>query len=1714
MRNKFKLSRVAASVGVQFRFTPTTRALLLATAGLTAIGAAHANSGGFGLGSDGVTPVQTYYANTYVTNTGNLDGSGNAIRGLRKFVDTLPGLTVAGANNLGQYLPLGVADTATYAGDAYYEIAVVEYAEKMHSDLVKPTTLRGYVQIDPLATDTAGGSKSAGSNAIPLFNPATKNAAGATVAGTPIMISRPNGAGGFVSKQAYGFDIPHYLGPVIVATRGQAVRLKFYNALPLGRAVTNADGSVTRNGDLFLPVDETLIGSGYGPDGVTKYGQNRVAIHWHGGDTPWISDGTPHQWYTPAGETGYTTGVSQANVSDMPDPGPGAETLYFPNNLSGRLMFYHDHALAITRLNVYAGMAAGYVIMDGVDAALEKAPGTLTPVTNPATGATVSVPGVGLPTLADTIPLVIQDRTFVPSDIATQDSLWDQKHWGTEGDLWFPHVYEMNQDPASPDGTNPVGRWDYGPWFWPVFPAPLQLPTGAYGDVTTTPEGFMDTMVVNGTAYPKTTVEPKPYRLRILNAANDRMINLSFFVADSSVTSADGRPNTEVKMVPFVGPNGPTQVTYACPDPTDPAYADPASTTTPKAALPLPITNSNGKITKWGWTESGANTAGAILYPNSFPCAGGLQGTGWGSQDNRPGGVPDANPLLAGPNFVRIGTEGGILPNPVEIPPNVANYEYNKRSVTVLNVLERGLFIGNAERADVVVDFSAYAGKTLILYNDSPAPLPAGDPRIDYYTNDGDQSGAGGAPNTLAGFGPNTRTVMQFVVGTTANSPAPFTLGVPADPVAATPATGLYAALPKAYAAAQEAPLIPEAAYNNAFGTTNGDNFATIYSGSSIQPNFVWTPTTTTAQTLQSISVTGQGVGYTVAPNVVLTGAGLPVAGVTILPVVGVSGAQVAGGKVISVIVPANAVSGINSAPKVTFVSNAGANGVKVGGGATAQAFTNMTSSLPVKNKAIQELFDPSYGRMNATLGVELPFTSPLNQTTIPLGYIDPTTETLNDGEVQIWKITHNGVDSHPVHFHLVNLQVLNRVGWDGTIKPPYDDEQGWKETLKMNPLEDIYVAVKPRAPQLPFGIANSSRLMDPSQPAGSITGFTQVDPTTGVAPIDPVTGLTTQITNQTLDYGWEYVWHCHILGHEENDFMRPIKFNFGAVAPAAPLSLTASGYVAGTAASSVVLAWTDTTPAASSKGNKQNEIGYKILRAPAGNTTFTQVGTALANAVTYTDVTPASGATGFSATGYEYQVVSYNAAGSASTLVTAGTAAAPVAPAFPTNLAATANTSAQATVSFSDRSNNETSFIVYRATVNGATVGAYAQVGTIARAAADITATGATVTFVDPTVAGSTTYRYEVVANNNGTSSALGRSCAPARNATTCATGNTYVAVTTPVAPNLAAPSNVMVQMTGANAETLTFTDLATSETRYVVQVSTDSGKSWGDGTNTTFTQTAPAYLATANRTGGQTTGSGTAVSIAINNGANLTLTSGATPYLFRVAAATANQVGAWGNIATIDLSGQTIIAPASNVVATATVGGATLTWVDNANNNASYLLQKSVDAGATWTNVNVTLAGGATSATVTGLATVPTLFRLQAVSLGTNASSFTNSNSVTPLAPPAPVTPTGAAANRGNNGTPITATVTWTAPANATSYNLAWSTSNAALTAVTGTTTPASTGVNGGVNVISAIAGTPYTFNAPAGVANGTTVYFKLQAVGTGGNSAWTGSFNSTVR
>jgi FtsP/CotA-like multicopper oxidase with cupredoxin domain len=505
----------------QYRFSRSR----IAVAALVALSAPFANEwayAGAGWGdstSQTGAPIKvpTYYANSpsgLRASTACFDALGKPATplagatcdsgaALQKFVDSLPllpsasaALKAANASGItgSTSLSMAVKESATsYTGSDYYEIAVVEYRQQMHSNLpIAGTALRGYVQIW-----------------TPKLPATAPKVALNYLDGKPVLDL--NG------QQVYTVGAPRYLGPIIEATQGTAVRLKFTNYLPVGRfdPITK-----TRGGDIFLPTDTTVAGSGLGPDGQTQYPQNRANIHLHGGDTPWISDGMPHAWITPAKESNrYNRGVATRNVPDMADPGPGSQTFYFPNNQSARMEWFHDHSVGATRINVYAGIVSAYLLRDATERALITA-GTLP---------------------ADEIPLIYEDKTFVPKDIASQDAKWNQDAWGKYGDLWMPHVYETNQDPNSYDGTNPVGRWDYGPWFWPIFPAPLALPSGDYGDASGVQESFGDTSIVNGVAYPNLSVDPKTYRFRILNASTSRFVNFGLYVAEPlTITVADG----------------------------------------------------------------------------------------------------------------------------------------------------------------------------------------------------------------------------------------------------------------------------------------------------------------------------------------------------------------------------------------------------------------------------------------------------------------------------------------------------------------------------------------------------------------------------------------------------------------------------------------------------------------------------------------------------------------------------------------------------------------------------------------------------------------------------------------------------------------------------------------------------------------------------------------------------------------------------------------------------------------------------------------------------------------------------------------------------------------------------------------------------------------------------------------------------------------------
>ncbi len=140
----------------------------------------------------------------------------------------------------------------------------------------------------------------------------------------------------------------------------------------------------------FLPVDHTIHHSESGhqePDVKT-------VVHLHGGATPPDSDGYPEAWFT----------------KDFKETGPyfEREVYHYPNKQRGALLWYHDHAMAITRLNVYAGLAGMYIIRERKEKRLK------------------------LPSGEYDVPLMILDRTL-----------------NDDGSLSYP------SGPATPSETSP-----------------------------------------------------------------------------------------------------------------------------------------------------------------------------------------------------------------------------------------------------------------------------------------------------------------------------------------------------------------------------------------------------------------------------------------------------------------------------------------------------------------------------------------------------------------------------------------------------------------------------------------------------------------------------------------------------------------------------------------------------------------------------------------------------------------------------------------------------------------------------------------------------------------------------------------------------------------------------------------------------------------------------------------------------------------------------------------------------------------------------------------------------------------------------------------------------------------------------------------------------------------------------------------------------------
>jgi spore coat protein A len=270
----------------------------------------------------------------------------------------------------------------------------------------------------------------------------------------------------------------HYPGPTFEVHQGRPIEVRWENQLPTQH---------------IFAIDPHIHGAMPPAPAV------RTVPHLHGSRSRSESDGLPEKWFT-----------------------PGHSALYqYPNSQPATTLWYHDHAVGITRLNVYAGLSGFFLLRDATELSMN------------------------LPSGDHEIPLVLQDRIL-----------------DDQGQL----VYAPTQDDA------------------------VRLPPGVWG-----PMFFGELPVVNGAIYPYLNVEPRPYRLRLLNGSNSRFLNIFFNLAKS---------------------------------------------------------------------------------------------------------VTDIPSLVA---IHQIGSDGGFLPAPVTL---------NK------------LLLGPAERADLILDFSALEGKTVTLSNDASAPYP------------------------------------------------------------------------------------------------------------------------------------------------------------------------------------------------------------------------------------------------------------------------------------------------------------------------------------------------------------------------------------------------------------------------------------------------------------------------------------------------------------------------------------------------------------------------------------------------------------------------------------------------------------------------------------------------------------------------------------------------------------------------------------------------------------------------------------------------------------------------------------------------------------------------------------------------------------------------------------------------------------------------------
>lgn len=310
------------------------------------------------------------------------------------------------------------------------------------------------------------------------------------------------GYGAVASAKKDGLLVHNAPSLTIEARWNRPVRVKWINEL------VDVNGNHLPH---LLPVDPTLHwanppGGEEGRDSRPMFDESPgtyegpvpIVTHVHGsvgvGDE---SDGYAEAWYLPAAAdipAGYATEgtwyeffAGKAASRYGVEWGLGFATFQYSNTQRASTIWYHDHTLGMTRVNVYAGPAGFFLIRggpEGDDSVLDSRSGTTAVLPGPA------------PKENDRFP---SNKTYYEIPIAVQD-----RSFNDDGSLFYPDTREFFDEI--------VGDYVPGGEFSPIW----------------NPEFFGNMLIANGNTWPFQVVEQRRYRLRFLNGCQSRFLILDF----------------------------------------------------------------------------------------------------------------------------------------------------------------------------------------------------------------------------------------------------------------------------------------------------------------------------------------------------------------------------------------------------------------------------------------------------------------------------------------------------------------------------------------------------------------------------------------------------------------------------------------------------------------------------------------------------------------------------------------------------------------------------------------------------------------------------------------------------------------------------------------------------------------------------------------------------------------------------------------------------------------------------------------------------------------------------------------------------------------------------------------------------------------------------------------------------------------------------------